>query len=234
MADETAPESSAPATVPPRRWHRHLELTATILLAVATVMTAWSAFQANKWNAVQTRSYSVASAHRVESSKASTLAGQQRIIDVLLFTDWLQAASDETGGRLPVEYVPDPGTYSTFLYKRFRPEFQPALHAWLAEDPGTNASAPSSPFVMPEYELAATKKATDLEKSAEVASAQARQATARAGNYVLATVLCASVLFFCGIGLKLGSPGRRATMIVAAGVLLLTTAVIVARFPVTF
>jgi len=233
--DDDTPQVSttAPATSP-RAWHRHLELTATILLALATVMTAWSAYQANKWNAVQTRSYSVASAHRVESGKASTLAGQQRIIDVLLFTDWLQATSDETGGRLPTEYVPDPGTYSTFLYKRFRPEFQPALHAWLAQDPGTDASAPSSPFVMPEYELAATKEAVDLEKSAEVASAQARQATARAGNYVLATVLCASVLFFCGIGMKLGSPGRRGTMIVLAGVLLLTTAVVVARFPVTF
>ena len=52
--------TAAPAAAPPRAWHRHLELTATILLAVATVMTAWSAFQANKWNAVQTRSYSVA------------------------------------------------------------------------------------------------------------------------------------------------------------------------------
>jgi len=232
--DDTSQVTAAPTAQEPRAWHRHLELTATILLALATVMTAWSAFQANKWNAVQTRSYSVASAHRVESGKASTLAGQQQIIDVLLFTDWLQATSEETGGRLPTEYVPDPGTYSAFLYKRFRPEFQPALHAWLAEDPGTNASAPSSPFVMPEYVLAARQESADLEKSAEVAGAQARQATARAGNYVLATVLCASVLFFCGIGMKLGSPGRRATMIVAAGVLLLTTAVIVARYPVTF
>ena len=227
MDDET-PEVAATT----RHWHRHLELAATILLAVATVMTAWSAFQANKWNAVQTRSYSVASAHRVESTRASTLAGQQQTVDVLLFTDWLQAMSDENNGRLPTAYVPDPGSYSTFLYNRFRPEFEPALQAWLAEDPGTNPSAPSSPFVMPEYTLKATQESAALEKAAEESAAQAQQATARSGNYVLATVLCASVLFFCGIGLKLSSPGKRAVLVAIAGALLLTTAVILANYPV--
>jgi len=225
--DELSP---SPAT--PRRWLRHVELIATIMLAVATVMTAWSAFQANKWNAVQTRSYSAASAHRTESTKDSTRAGQQQIVDVLLFTDWLQAMADETGGRLPTAYVPDPGTYSTFLYKRFRPEFEPALQAWLAADPGTNPSAPSSPFVMPEYTLKAAQQSAALEKAADASAAQAREATARAGNYVLATVLCASVLFFCGIGLKLSSPGRRAAMVGCAAVLLLTTLVVLATFPV--
>jgi hypothetical protein len=224
-------DETPPAAAPPR-WHRHLELTATILLAVATVMTAWSAFQANKWNAVQTRSYSAASAHRTESTKAATRAGQDQIVDVLLFTDWLQATSDENGGRLPTAYVPEPGTYSTFLYKRFRPEFEPALQAWLAEDPGTNSAAPSSPFVMPEYVLANAQKSAALEKAADEAAAAARQATARASNYVLATVLCASVLFFCGIGLKLGSPRRRAALVGIAGAVLLATVVVLVSFPV--
>ena len=90
--------------------------------------------------------------------------------------------ADETGGRLPTAYVPDPGTYSTFLYKRFRPEFEPALQAWLAEDPGTNPSAPSSPFVMPEYTLRPPRQSAALEKAADASAAQAREATARAGQ----------------------------------------------------
>ncbi|WP_155855928.1 hypothetical protein [Cellulomonas sp. URHD0024] len=224
-------DQTAPAATPPL-WHRHLELVATIMLAVATVMTAWSAFQANKWNAVQTRSYSAAAAHRTESTKASAQAGQQQTIDVLLFTDWLQSMSQENDGRLPTSYVPDPGTYSTFLYKRFRPEFEPALQAWLADDPGTNPAAPSSPFVMPEYTLKAAEKSHALEKAADASAAQARQATARSGNYVLATVLCASILFFCGIGLKLSSPGPRGAMVGCAGVLLIATVVVLATFPV--
>jgi len=231
----TAPdldEVAAADRVGRRGWHKHVELVATVLLAVATVMTAWSAFQANKWNAVQTRSYSAASAHRTESTKASTLAGQQQIVDVLLFTDWLQAMSSETGGRLPTAYVPDPGTYSTFLYNRFRPEFRPALDAWLADDPGTNASAPSSPFVMPEYRLKAAQESATLEAAADASAALARQATDRAGNYVLTTVLCASVLFFCGIGTKLSTPRKRTAMVGIAGALLLTTLVILANYPV--
>ena len=49
---------------------------------------------------------------------------------------------------------------------------------------------------------------------------------------MLATVLCASVLFFCGIGLKLSSPGRRAVMIGCAAALLLATLIVLATFPV--
>ena len=163
-------------------WHRHLELVATVLLAVATVTTAWSAFQSGKWGGYSAASYSAATADRTLSNRSATLAGQQTIIDVTLFTDWLAAVNEEQGQVLPPSYVPDPTTYSGFLYERFRPEFRPALHAWLAEDPATNPEAPPSPFAMDEYVLAAAQESQRLESSADAAATIAHAANQREGQ----------------------------------------------------
>lgn len=225
-------ETAEPAGVTESGWYRHLDLVATILLAVATVLTAWSAFQSSQWGGVQAIAYSAASRERAQSNQAATLAGQQTTIDVLLFTDWLAALHDEGDALLPEPYVPDPALYSGFLFERFRPEFQPAVHAWLAEDPLTDPGAPPSPFAMDEYVLASTTESLRLEKESERSAAEARLAIERKDRYVLATVLCASVLFFSGIGSKLGSPRRRATMIAIGGVVLLTTVGVVLTFPV--
>ena len=152
-------------------WYRHLDLIATILLAVATVLTAWSAFQSSQWGGVQAIAYSAASRERAESNQAATLAGQQTTIDVMLFTDWLAALHEEGDAVLPEPYVPDPEQYSGFLFERFRPEFKPAVHAWLAEDPLTDPDAPPSPFAMDEYVLASTTESVRLDKASERSAA---------------------------------------------------------------
>jgi len=234
VSDTAEPEQvTAPqAPVSESGWYRHLDLVATILLAVATVLTAWSAFQSSQWGGVQAIAYSTAARERAESNQAATLAGQETTIDVMLFTDWLAALHEEGDALLPEPYVPDPGQYSGFLFERFRPEFKPAVHAWLAEDPLTDPAAPPSPFAMDEYVLASTTESVRLDKASERSAALARVAIERKDRYVLATVMCASVLFFSGIGSKLGSPRKRTAMIAIGGAVLLTTLAVVMTFPV--
>ena len=215
-----------------RSVHERLELVAAVMLAVATVATAWSAFQSAKWGGVQAASYAAAGAARTESNRATTLAGQQTIIDVQLFTDWLQAVNEEQGQVLPTPYEPTPGTYSAFLYERFRDEFRPALHAWLAEEPLANPDAPPSPFAMDEYVLAESTRAHGLDLKADAAASRAHAANATKDNYVLATVMCASVLFFGGIGARLSSRRARGVMVLAAGIVLLATVLVLLTYPV--
>ncbi|MGY4642349.1 hypothetical protein [Cellulomonas sp. URHB0016] len=217
-----------------RRHAQRLELIATVLLAAATVMTAWSAFQSSTWGSLATSSYSAASADRTLSNRAATTAGQQTIIDVTLFTDWLAAVDDEQGHVALAGYVPDPALYSGFLYERFRPEFRPAVHAWLTLEPGSDPAAPPSPFVMDEYVLAEAEESHRLERSADVSASRAQRASERKDDYVLATVMCASVLFFTGIGTKLSSRRTRTTMVVSGGVVLLATAAVLLASPVRF
>ena len=103
--------SQVPAETPaptPKRMTRQklierwLEVVAAIMLGVVAVATAWSGYQGARWGGVQTIKYSQATAKRVESTRAGTLAGQDRLFDVSLFNGWLDALQwrDRVGKRL--------------------------------------------------------------------------------------------------------------------------------------
>lgn len=202
----------------PRR--SRAELVATVILSIATVLTAWSAFQATKWGGEMSLQFSAANAARTFSVAASNTANAQTTIDVALFAEYAAAVAM------------DDGELAAFFETRFRDEFRPAFTAWVATDPLTSPGAPASPFEMDEYVLAATVEANELAADAEAASALAREANQRGDNYVLLTVLFASVLFFAGVSSKAGSLRIQQTLTVLSGVLLLTAAGIVLTFPV--
>jgi len=201
--------------------HERAELLATILLAVAAVATAWSSYQSARWSGVQANAYSGANAARIESTSAATRAGQQTQVDVLTFTQWVDA------------YAKHESHLANFYFQRFRPEFKPAVEAWLATRPLRTPGAPATPFVMPEYKQVKTTEANALEAKAEATAAEARQANQRSDNYVLAVVLFAAALFFAGISTKLKAPRQRLSVIGLGYVLFIGTAIWLSTFPVT-
>ena len=198
-----------------------LELVATILLAAATVATAWSGYQASRWNGEQAKAFSRASALRVESAKADSLANTQTEMDVTTFTQWIDAVAHEEKGL------------AEFYARRFRPEFKPAVSAWQATKPFTNASAPLSPFRMPQYKLAARAEAEQLELQADAFAAKGRVNVQRATNYVLGVVLFAAALFFAGISTKLEVPRLRRALLIFGVVVFLGTLAWIGTFPIS-
>jgi hypothetical protein len=212
--------------------HARLELFATVVLAVATVLTAWSAFQSSKWSGVQAIQFSQASSLRTESVRASNEADAQMAVDVDLFVSWAAAVSEEQGEEGIEDYRPETGTLSGFLFERFRDEFKPAVRAWLETRPLVDADAPPTPFVVPEYQLAKSQEAARLAEQADASREDALESNQRADNYVLTTVLFAAVLFFAGVSTKLSARRPRLLMVGCAVVLLLAGGLIVATFPV--
>ena len=75
-----------------------------------------------------------------------------------------------------------------------RDEFRPAFDACMATGPFTDPEALLTPFVMPEYRLAADTLAGRLDQAAEQSSARVWRDIQRASNYVLAVVLFAAAL----------------------------------------
>lgn len=203
------------------RLYRHAELLATILLAIAAVSTAWSSYQSARWSGVQAIDFSRSNAARVESTRASDEAGQLTQVDVLTFTQWVNA------------YAAKDKLLSDFYFERFRPEFKPAVEAWIATEPLKKADAPPTPFAMPEYVLASDAEAEQLLRDAEAATAEARQSNQRSDNYVLAVVLFASALFFAGISTKLSDRRLQLVVLGLGYTLFVGTAIWVATFPVT-
>ena len=196
-----------------------MEVVATVILALAAVATAWSGYQASRWHGEQAIAFSHANAARLDATRASTLADTQTEIDVANFTQWVDA------------YARHETELAEFYRKRFRSEFQPAMAAWLATRPFSNASAPLTPFAMPDYRLAATAQAERLQVAAEAAAAEARPAIQHANNYVLAVVLFSTTLFFGGISSRLTSPRPRAVLLGIGCVVLVGTLAWVATFP---
>lgn len=214
-----APDAPPDAARQHRR-ARWMEVVATVLLSAATVLTAWSAFQATKWSGVQAIAFSRASASRTESVRASTSAGQQSVADVSVFTAWL-TATDQGQTRL-----------ADLLATRFRGELKTAFRAWEATDPLTNPAAPATPFAMPEYRSAGAHRASELAALATTQFNQATDANQRSDNYVLMTVLFAMVLFFGAISTRFELIPIQVALLGVAGVVFIASVAITATFPV--
>jgi hypothetical protein len=192
-----------------------------VLLALATVATAWSGYQASRWNGEQAKAFSRANAARIESTRASALANAQTQIDVATFTQWVDA------------YAQEQTELADFYLKRFRAEFKPAVDAWIATRPLRNPDAPLTPFAMPEYVVAANEEAGRLDAQAEVFSAEARTDVQRATNYVLGVVLFAAALFFAGMSARLRTRRLRIVLLSFGIVVFVGTVVWLATFPVS-
>ena len=145
------------------RFDRRFELAVTMLLAVAAVATAWASYQSTRWRSEQAKASGGSIAARVESTREASVANRNSQVDVALFTQWVDA------------YVREETELADFYRRRFRDEFRPAFQAWVATRPRFNRSAPLSPFAMPEYKLAATEKADDLEAKAAAFSVRVGQ-----------------------------------------------------------
>ena len=198
-----------------------VEVGATVLLACAAVSTAWSSYQATRWNGEQAKTSGPVNKTRLEAARASGLANAQQQVDVATFMQWVDSYA-----RGETELV-------NFYRERFRPEFKPAFEAWIATKPLVTEGAPRTPFVMPEYRLAARTEAARLDERAEELSAQVRRNIQRASNYVLGVVLFAVALFFAGMSTKLTAPGLRKALLVVGCVLFVCTVVWIATFPVS-
>lgn len=197
-----------------------VELVSTVLLALAAVATAWSSYQATRWNGEQTKASSRTNAIRIEAARAQGLSEAQKQVDVMTFTQWVDA------------YARNEQDLADFYFRRFRDEFRPAVTAWLATRPLRNPGAPLTPFAMPQYRLAAEEEAERLDAEAEVSSAVVRRNIQRASNYVLGVVLFAVSLFFAGMSVKLADPRLRKVMLVLGCVMFAGTLLWIATSPV--
>ena len=204
----------------PDRGERLLELGAVLLLAVTTLATAWSGYQAARWSGEQSQHYARASTMRIESQAQSTLAGQLRIDDLLLFNGWLDAR--EAGNP----------QLARIYRRRFRAEFVPAFAAWIAQKPFTTRTAAPSPLYVPEYRLAQTVRAARLDAQGDALYREGTAAKANDDHYILSTVFFAAVLFFAGISLRIGWRPLRAIVLAIGAAMLLAGVGYVVTLPV--
>jgi hypothetical protein len=168
-------------------WDSRTNMFAVLLMALATLGSSWSAYQASLWNGIQIFHLNDAATFSREADAKTTIAGQQRGLDTALF---VVCARDFYEGRQHEVQ---------FILKRMRPEFRQAVEAWMATQPASNPNAPSSPFVMPQYRQPLADEANELEKKSGELYSQARSANRISDTYTLVGVIYTSALFLSGL-----------------------------------
>ncbi|MBD3318017.1 MAG: hypothetical protein GF344_19715 [Chitinivibrionales bacterium] len=197
-----------------------LEVISAVFLSLATLASSWSAYQATRWSGVQAIAFSQASTLRVESAKKTAVAGRKFSIQVGLFVQYATAKSQNNE------------VLAEFLLERFPPELKKATEAWMRTDPFEDPDAPSSPFSMPEYQVTEQREAMELTEEAAESFDKARHANQTGDNYILLTVLFASVLFFSGVAPKFRAFRLRVAMLTLGGLVLVGAALVLSTYPV--
>ena len=174
-----------------RQW---MDLLSAVVMAAATVATAYSAYQSSLWNGKQMAHKARSTTAVVRVGKLSNLALQRTSVHVNLFVHWVSAVNK------------DDNRTADFLFVRFPEPLRAAVAAWRATSPFENPNAPPSPFDMPQYVLQERMEADRWERVAQDESAAGEHAGEMANRYLLFTIIYASVLFFAGISGKFRWP----------------------------
>jgi hypothetical protein len=192
-----------------------LEIVATAVLALGSVVAAWSANQASAWNGVQTVSLNQAALKRIEAGKLDARAQQIIIVDSTTFNSYAEAVNA------------DDQRLAQFYARRFRPELQVAVDAWVATDPLRNPDAPASPLLMPEYRIDEAAQAEQMLAESEQLGIVGERADRIGGAYTTNGFLTALALFFAGIAPRFAwRPLKMVVVAVALFVLIYATSVL--------
>jgi hypothetical protein len=68
-----------------------VELSAALLMALATIASAWCGYQSTRWNGKQSILVGETAALRFEATRKLTLAGQEAVIDINTFEQFHRA-----------------------------------------------------------------------------------------------------------------------------------------------
>ena len=186
-----------------------LEIFEAFVLALVAVATAWSGYQAARWDGLQSILYGRASRLRIEAQGTAEHATQIQLYDGLTVTEWIKA---EAHG--------DTKLAALFEHRLF-PEFRPAFEAWKATDPIHNPNAPAGPTLMPQYRNVASERATKLDQEASQAFDEGTQAREHADQYIRVTVVLATVLLLAALSQRFRNTRIRTSLLVLAFVILL-------------
>lgn len=212
-------EASDPEAQPDRlRWERFVEISEAIVLAMVAVATAWSGYQAAKWDGRQAERYGTASAIRIQADEQLTLGGQQKLLDVATFNQWIQAKKDGREG-LAALYV-----------RRFSPEFKTAFDAWLATHPFSNPNAPPGPSFMPQYSNPQIDQGNAMNDEATAIFDEGTQARETSDDYIRTTVVLATVLFLLALSQRFRIRGVRIAVLIVSGLLMVYGLVAILSF----
>lgn len=199
-----------------------IETITTILLSLATVLSAWCVFESSQWNGEQYfRIEDENNADRKRMQK-EIAARQRQVGESQLFLQLVDAITNDNKEK------------ESFLWNRFPPHLKKATLAWKELDPQNNLKAPISPMQMKEYVV---PEEADIEIYAAHAlefKRKANECDNRSDNYMLLSLILSTVLFFCGLIGVTNSKSNKLILLSFASFIFVVAFYFVLKFPVIF
>jgi hypothetical protein len=175
------PTASVREPAAKKKW---VEPVAALVMALATLSTAWCSFESAAWTRRSNRLMNEFNALERRAGVLTIQGMQQTTIHTGIFMQAL-AAHEAGNDKLLNFYV-----------ERFPSELRKAYDAWVAQKPFENPNADPHPFVPKLYETPGTREAAQANAKAANSLEEARKAGTVSGQYLANTVLFAAVLFF--------------------------------------
>src|SRR6516165_12669084 len=179
---ETTPENA-----PKKKW---LEPVTALIMAMATVGTAWCSYESAAWTRHSNRSLNQFNILERRAALLNIQATQALTIHTAMFMEVL--AAQQAGNQ----------KLADFYVQRFPPDVRKAYDAWIAQKPLENPNAEPHPFVPNLYEMHGTREAAEANSNAATQIEDARKAGTISAQYLANTVLFAAVLFFANAASK--------------------------------
>lgn len=225
MAEESEPAADARKQKRPREWlerieHNWIEIAAAALMALATIMSAVSAYQSSRYNGLQSIHFSDSDQAMTKATQYSDKANQQLSVDISMASDYMTATMQG-----------DVRLAQFFKEVTFSKELTKAIAAWDQAKAVQGASAPRTPFDMPEYKLDLAERSLKMQKISLEEAGKAKQDINHANAYLLLTVIFAGVLFFAGISTKFNGQALKVAVLGFGIVVFLTGLVITVIIP---
>ena len=168
----------------PQEKKRWVEPVTALLMALATLSTAWCSYQSAAFTRKSNRLMNEFNSLERRASLHTMQGMQQATIHTAMFMELLAAQHDGNEKLM------------NFYVERFPPDVRKAYDAWLAQKPFENPKADPHPFVPKLYETPRTREAAEANAKAANSQQQAGAAGSISGQYLANTVLFATVLFF--------------------------------------
>lgn len=183
MEEPSNQESATEREPQKKKW---VEPVTALLMALATVGTAWCSYESAAWTRRANRLMNEVNALERRAGLLNVQGMQAATIHTAMFMQLL-AAKQAGNERL-----------ADFYMQRFPADARKAYDAWLAQKPFGNPNADPHPFVPNLYELRGTHEAAEATATAANKIEESRKAGNVSGQYLANTVLLAAVLFFAG------------------------------------
>lgn len=198
---------------------RPIEILTVVLLALATVGSAWSAFQVSRWNGVETDEARRSASLRIDASREYALVTQTVAYDAAAVSQYAQAVSSENTNL------------QRFIRETIvRPGFLPILDSW--EEQIAADELPTNLLQNQEYLDGLLAPSRDLDARALAATEQSEASGDTADDYIRLTLFFASALFFAGITASFSTRAPKIALLVAAGVTLAVAGALLVDYPV--